>query len=392
MFKRLDLAIINRSFWPVYPVIGEALMRFAEQQSREQAVAVILQDHADIKTHLKRDNRGQGVQFFPCHALSVSGSSILRRAFDAVFFMLWVFSILLLKRPKKVYVSTDPPVLVPFVVMIYCKLFRANYVYHLQDIHPEAANVVIPVKPLLFRFLKAMDAVTMRHADLLITITKEMAEQIRKRSATVSPIKLLANPSVSFEHVVVPLTKKTGFTFCGNAGRLQRMPILIQAIKQYCQAGGTLPFVFAGAGVYANQLQELAETYVNVSYKGQVSASVAAQLSADYEWALLPIEDQVTQYAFPSKSSSYVFSGAKILAICGEHTSVAEWVTANGLGVVIEPNIDSLCQQFFAIESGVYDKFQFNTEREKLKNNLGFDVFVNDLTKLVLSSRECNYE
>ncbi len=32
MLKRLDLVIINRSFWPVYPVIGEALMRFAEQQ------------------------------------------------------------------------------------------------------------------------------------------------------------------------------------------------------------------------------------------------------------------------------------------------------------------------------------------------------------------------
>ena len=388
MFKRLDLAIINRSFWPIYPVIGEALMRFAEQQSREQEVAVILQDHADIKTHLKHEKRGHGVQFYPCHALSVSGSSIIRRAVDAVFFMLWVFSILLLKLPKKVYVSTDPPVLVPFIVMIYCKLFRANYVYHLQDIHPEAANVVIPVKPLLFRVLKGMDSITMRHADLLITITKEMAEEIRNRSLTVSPIKLLANPSVSFEHVAVPLAKKTGFTFCGNAGRLQRMPILIQAIKQYCQAGGTLQFVFAGAGVYANQLQDLAETYVNVSYKGLVSASEAAQLSADYEWALLPIEDEVTRFAFPSKSSSYVFSGAKILAVCGDYTSVAEWVTTNCLGVVIEPNVDSLCQTFFAIESGGYDKFQFNIEREQLKKRLGFDVIVSDLTELVLSSRD----
>ncbi|MGI2168924.1 glycosyltransferase [Shewanella sp. MF05960] len=388
MLKRLDLAIINRSFWPAYPVIGEALMRFAEQQSCSQSVAVILQDHVGIKNHLVREKRGQGVQFYPCHALSVSGSSILRRAVDAVFFMLWVLSILLLKRPKKVYISTDPPVLVPFIVMIYCKLFRANYVYHLQDIHPEAANVVIPVHPLLFRILKGMDSITMRHADLLITITKEMATQITKRSSTVSPIKLLVNPSVSFEHVVVPSIKKTGFTFCGNAGRLQRMPLLIQAIKQYCEAGGTLQFVFAGAGVYANELQQLAEIYVNVSYKGLVSASEAAQLSADYEWALLPIEDEVTRFAFPSKSSSYVFSGAKILALCGARTSVAEWVTKNDLGIVIEPSLDSLCQTFFAIESGEYDKFKFDIDREQLKKCLGFDVFVTDLKELVLSSRD----
>ncbi|WP_429218157.1 glycosyltransferase [Aeromonas veronii] len=387
MIKRLDLAIINRSFWPVYPVIGEALMRFAEQQSLSKNVGVILQDHAGIKEHLTRENRGLGVDFYPCHALSVSGSSILRRVADAVYFMLWVFSILLLKRPKKVYVSTDPPVLVPFIVMIYCKLFRAQFVYHLQDIHPEAANVVMPVQPMLFRLLKSMDSLTMRSADSLITITDQMAEQIKERSSTRVPIKILVNPSVSFEHVIAPDFKTSGFTFCGNAGRLQRIPLIIQAIDQYCQAGGTLPFVFAGAGVYAAALENLAEKYVNVIYKGLISASEAAQLSADYEWALLPIEDDVTKFAFPSKSSSYVQAGAKIVAVCGCNTSVAEWVTTNAVGVVVEPCVDSLCQFFFAIERGEFSNVQFDIDRDILKARLGFDVFLSNLTELVLSDK-----
>lgn len=387
MFKRLDLAIINRSFWPVYPVIGEALMRFAEQQSLSKNVGVILQDHAGIKEHLTREKRGLGVNFYPCHALSVSGSSILRRVADAVYFMLWVFFILLLRRPKKVYVSTDPPVLVPFIVMIYCKLFRAQFIYHLQDIHPEAANVVMPVQPMLFRLLKSMDSLTMRNADSLITITDQMAEQIKERSSTRVPIKTLVNPSVSFEHVTAPDVKKVGFTFCGNAGRLQRIPLIIQAIEQYCQAGGRLPFVFAGAGVYADALKNLADKYVNVTYKGLVSASEAAQLSADYEWALLPIEDDVTKFAFPSKSSSYIFAGAKIVAVCGCNTSVAKWVTTNAVGVVIEPCVDSLCQFFFAIERGEFSNVQLEIDRDILKARLGFDVFLSDLTELVLSDR-----
>ncbi len=387
MLKRLDLVIINRSFWPVYPVIGEALMRFAEQQSLSKNVGVILQDHAGIKEHLTREKRGLGVNFYPCHALSVSGSSILRRVADAVYFMLWVFSILLLKRPKKVYVSTDPPVLVPFIVMIYCKLFRAQFVYHLQDIHPEAANVVMPVQPMLFRLLKSMDSLTMRSADSLITITDQMAEQIKERSSTRVPIKTLVNPSVSFEHVIAPDVKKVGFTFCGNAGRLQRIPLIIQAIDQYCQAGGTLPFVFAGAGVYAGELEKLAEKHANVTYKGLVSASEAAQLSADYEWALLPIEDDVTKFAFPSKSSSYVFAGAKIVAVCGCNTSVAEWVTTTAVGVVVEPCVSSLCQFFFAIERREFSNVQLDIDRDILKARLGFDVFLSDLTELVLSDR-----
>lgn len=384
MLKRLDLAIINRSFWPVYPVIGEALMRFAEQQAKTQKVGVILQDHANIRTQLLKNQRGEQVSFYPAHAFSVSGSSILRRTIDAVFFMLWVFFVLLLKRPRKVYVSTDPPVLVPFIVMLYCAIFRAQYVYHLQDIHPEAANVVIPVKPLLFRVLCWLDSLTMRRATLLITITKEMADQIRLRSNTCSPIAVLANPSVSFELVKLPEQKTLGFTFCGNAGRLQRIPLLIKAIEQYCQQGGTLPFVFAGAGVYATDLEKLAKHFGNVTYKGLVSASDAAQLNADYAWSLLPIEDEVTRFAFPSKSSSYVFSGALIAAVCGAETSVAKWVAENRLGVVVAPEVDALCQFFFNVEHGRFSSFDFDLERVELKQSLGFDTFLNKLTGLVI--------
>ena len=46
-----------------------------------------------------------------------------------------------------------PPVLVPFIVMLIQQGFGARYIYHLQDIHPEATNVVLPVRPIVFRFL-----------------------------------------------------------------------------------------------------------------------------------------------------------------------------------------------------------------------------------------------
>lgn len=387
MFKRLDLAIINRSFWPIYPVIGEALMRFAEQQSSTRSIGVILQDHADIKKHLERELRGNNVSFYPCHAFSVSSSSIARRAIDAVYFMVWVFVVLLVKRPKKVYVSTDPPVLVPFIVMVYSKIFRARYIYHLQDIHPEAANVVIPVRPSIYRFLRWLDSITMRNASLLITITGEMAEEITKRSNTSTPVEVLSNPSVSFDGVRLPLEKRPGFAFCGNAGRLQRIPLLIRAIEKYCAAGGNLPFVFAGAGVFSGELKELAARHGNVTYLGLISALEAAQLNADYQWALLPIEDEVTRFAFPSKTSSYVFSGALIAAICGAHTSVAKWVGENKLGVVLEPGVDELCQFFRDVEKGSLSLESFNNERHALKKNLGFNVFVERLSQLVISER-----
>lgn len=358
-------------------------MRFAEQQAQCSVVGVILQDHADIKKHLKTEQRGQNVKFFPCHAFSVSGSSIAIRAFDAIFFMLWVFCVLIIKRPRKVYVSTDPPVLVPFIVMIYSRVFGAKYIYHLQDIHPEAANVVIPVNRWLFRFLRWLDCLTMRNAHLLITITSEMAEEIKHRSKTNTRIEVLANPSVSFENVLMPSQKIQGFTFCGNAGRLQRIPLIIQAISHYIEKGGSLPFVFAGAGVFAPELKKLAKKYDNVSYLGLISASDAAQLNSEYEWALLPIEDEVTRYAFPSKSSSYVFAGAKILAICGEHTSVATWVISNRLGRLVNPEVSAISAFFQSVEANTQENSVLDLERNDLKQRLSFDVFISKLTNLI---------
>jgi glycosyltransferase involved in cell wall biosynthesis len=383
-FSRYDLAIINRSFWPVYPVIGEALLRFAERAAGKRRICIIMQDHVGIRDKLAEQKRGQGVSFFPCKAWTTSASGIIRRIVDAAFFTLWVVGVLLCTRPKKVYVSTDPPVLVPFVVMLYAKVFRASYVYHLQDIHPEATNVVVPVNPLIFGCLQWMDSLVMRQAGRLITITQEMAAEISARSRTRTSIAVISNPAVSFESVNQVLSKKRGFSFCGNAGRLQRIPLLAEAIERYLDEGGTLAFAFAGGGVYSQRLQQLADRYPQVRYDGLVSATEAAQLNADYEWALLPIEDEVTRYAFPSKSSSYVFSGAFILAVCGEQTSVAQWVISRRLGAVVEPNATALVGAFQKIESGETDTGELDGDRIELKRGLSFGRFIENLENVIL--------
>lgn len=385
LVKRFDLAIINRSFWPVYPVIGEALLRYAEGISADKRVCIIMQDRVDVRAKLNESERGQGVDFFPCKALATSSSGILRRIIDALFFMAWVVGVLIFTRPKKVYISTDPPVLVPFVVMLYCKVFNSSYVYHLQDIHPEAANVVISINKIIYRILRWMDSAVMRNAEKLITITDEMAHEIHKRSRTRVNVHVVNNPAVSFSDVDLSRTKRRGFSFCGNAGRLQRIPLLISSIQRYLDNGGQLDFAFAGGGVYANNLVQLSLLYPQVEYFGLISPRAAAQLNTDYAWALLPIDDDVTRFAFPSKSSSYVFSGAYILAVCGENTSVAQLVTEHRLGLCVEPAVDAVADIFHRIENSEIDFSMLDTDRSSLKSQLDFDHFITQLNRLILN-------
>jgi len=381
-FKRYDLAIINRSFWPKNQIIGDALLQFGEKASdKDKDVVIITQYTGNLKKIAEKFGRGPSLLFRSCKPRSDSSTKLLFRIVDAVMYMLWVFWSLLVTRPKKIYVSTDPPLIVPFVVFIYSKISKASYVYHLQDIHPEAANIVVKLNPMLFSFLKKIDGLIIRHASSIITITQTMKGEIIARSNTKSHIYLIDNPTASFDNPIQLKTK--GFIFSGNLGRLQRIPLLLKSIDKYKAKGGMLPFLFIGGGVYANEIHTLSTKYTDITYTGLVDAKKANELTSGYEWALLPIDDEVTKYSFPSKTSSYVSCGVKILSICSNHTSVAKWVLNNNYGVNSLPNINDIVSVFFKIENGLTinnkptDRDYFSIER-----------FVQNISNVVLDTEE----
>ncbi len=385
-FKKNKIAIINRSFWPVYPVIGEALLQIAEELAIDNRVSVVMQDHVGIKKKLDEHKRGKNVRFYPVKAWTTSASGILGRILDNVYFMAAVSLILMRVRPDLIYISTDPPILIPYIVMVYCFIFRKKYIYHVQDIHPEATKTILPMNKLIYNFLYQMDNTVVRRANKVITITNEMADELLNRMKIKRLINLVENPSISFENVLTIPDKIKGFSFCGNAGRLQRIPLLILAIEKYLDQGGTLEFAFAGSGIFKNELKSLAIKYKNVKFYGLVTADEAAQINANYSWAILSIKDEITRYAFPSKSSSYAVSGALILAICGNATSVAQWVKSNRLGIVAEPDISSLVDVFHKIEHNDLDTENFDMIRESLIERLSFKTFILKLNHHIMGS------
>jgi hypothetical protein len=365
--KKTDLAIVNRSFWPQGQVIGEALLQFAEEAAEDGSVCVITQAYEDISQKFVTEGRGKNVEVKACKSYTTSSSGFLKRAGEAVLFMFWVFASLVRSRPMMVYVSTNPPVIVPFIVAIYCKFFGAEYVYHLQDIHPEAANIIVPLNRVFLLFLKAMDNFTLRNAKSIVTLSDEMKDFIELRSKTQRPIFLLDNPSFEIDPVSWN-QRKNRAVFCGNAGRLQRIPLLTDSIRDYIHQGGTLGFVFAGGGVFSPEIQSLSDSFSQVEYLGVIAPIDAAKLVNESRWALLPIDDQVTKFAFPSKSSGYVLSGTGVIAICNEDTSVGKWVKKFNVGKVCSPDQESLVRCFFSLEKSDADNFEMQPQiRERLR-------------------------
>ena len=375
MFKRYDLVIINRSFWPVYPVIGEALLRLAENISHLKKVAIVIQDHDNIRNHLKKNKRGLGIKFFSGKAFSNSSSSLIIRILDAIFFTFWIIYCILITRPKNIYISTDPPVIVPFIVAVLSKIMNIKYTYHLQDIHPEATNTIKKLNLNLLKFLKKIDNFSIRNANSLITLNEEMKEVIINRSNTKNKISIIQNPSIILNSIK-DIKKKRGFSFTGNLGRPQLVNMLIEAINEYEKKGGVLKFVFAGGGIFSKEIFKLSKINSLVTYHGIVSAIEADKIVSEYEWALLPIEDEITRYAFPSKISTYVCSGAKILSICSDNTSVAKWIKSKKVGIVVNPKLSEIIELFFKLEKNIIDTSFIEMNRKDLTEIFQMDTFV----------------
>jgi glycosyltransferase involved in cell wall biosynthesis len=372
MKAKIDLMIINRGF---NSQNGE-LISYAEMTSKNNNVSVLAQSNIDLEKKFKNELRKTKVKINTCRSYSNSASTILSRIADAIFFMVWVVIKLIQIKPLKIYIATDPPIIVPFIVAIYSRLTGTQFFYHVQDIHPEIYNLLYPLNPVIRKILQKIDNFTLKNAKSIITLTEEMKKYIEKRSNTKKSIYLIPNPGIATKFVK---NREHDIIFCGNAGRLNHISIILEAIDKYLEHGGHMNFTFAGGGIYAPAILEASKNRNEIKYKGKIGAEEATKLVAQHKWALLPIIDEATKYAFPSKSSTYVQCRTPILAICGKDNIVARWIEENNVGIVCEPNLDKLVDCLFDME-----KLSFNMNfDQKIIDELGYSRFCTMLNDVI---------
>jgi hypothetical protein len=345
----MSYLIVSRDFWPNAAAIGDGLMCLARMLSKTDKVSVVTMSRQNLaELDSAETGRISRISFLTARPLTTSSSTIILRIIELIYFSIWLLVSLLRSNPSVVYVATNPPLLVPFVVAVYCKVFRKRYVYHVQDIHPEAASLLVNIPKFIFSSLKVIDAWALNTACKVVTLTEDMKATLQSRGVDRTDIALMENPSaissVTFE------AKAQGIVFSGNAGRLQLMDIVMNAIEQYLQANGKLEFCFVGAGVYKGRLLDLAKRYHNFSYEGYVDGDTALKITSGYRWGLLPIMPEVLSFAYPSKIPAYISAGCEIISVTDRETSLAKWVESSG-GKNVEPSVDALIALFHELEA-----------------------------------------
>lgn len=357
MIKAYDYCIINRTFWPENKTIGEGLLNVSENLANKKNNVLVICQSNKIKEHLDCENRGKNVTFKSFKDFNTRSSGIVIRSIEAFAFAIWVAMNLCTYRPKVIYIATDPPIIIPFIVVIISKVIRSKVIYHFQDIHPEIFASVKKIPIPLYNFLKFLDAYTQRQSTNLITINEQMKEYLVSRVKICPEIHLVSNPAnMDFSKVNNQIKKLRGFVYCGTIGRLQLIPILLKAIEKYLNEGGSMSFTFIGDGVNKNLVSDFANNNKNFDFLGQLSEEHANAEMCKYEWALLPIEAGVLDYAFPSKSSAYEVCDCKIFSISDANSSLAKWVTEKRLGINSEVEIKNIVEGFWMIENEHFEK------------------------------------
>jgi glycosyltransferase involved in cell wall biosynthesis len=253
-------------------------------------------------------------------------------------------------RPDVVVVETDPPVL-GLVALFFARLYRAKFVFYLQDLYPDIGVALGQLRlPLLIKTLDFITRLTLLHADRVVVLGEDMKRRLAMKGyqcwdrVVVVPnwvdtrvIQTLAGPNrFRQQH---QLDGRFVVMFSGNLGLSQSLDTVLEAAAGL-RDEERVRFVFIGEGAAKAGLVEKAkrEGLSNVQFhpyqpKEQLSESLGA---ADVH--LVTLRRGLGGLIVPSKVYGIMAAGRAFIAAVEDDSHVAEIVRTHHCGRLIPPD------------------------------------------------------
>ena len=263
-------------------------------------------------------------------------------------------TILLYDAAKKVdtdaYVIMSTP---PFLGLISSFLpKKAVKIYRLQDIFPDSLinSGIINEGGLIFKFLKYLEKRIYAGNDLIITVSKDMKDQLIARGVNSEKVKVIYN--WIDENRCTPIEKKDNSLFeefdidkdkfnvvyAGNIGLLQNVETIIKA-AEYLRLRDDIRFIIIGDGVLKEKIKEhIAQSKLNNihMFPMQPLEKVSFVYSLG-DVGLVSLKPGVSKSAMPSKTWSIMSAGRPVICEIDSYSELNEIVKNNKCGICIEP-------------------------------------------------------
>lgn len=246
-------------------------------------------------------------------------------------------------RYDVIMTSTVPPVVLATVAAITARLTGARFIYHCQDIHPEAGRLSGEFSnPLVFKTLQVLDNLSCRHANPAVVLSRDMANTLRERPhGRNTRVQVLNNFSVSAEKASseeLPFTidsDKLMVLFAGNIGRFQGLDIVMDAMVRL-RDRDDIEFIFMGEGVAKEALQKRAqENNANVRFVGQQPPGVAKACMRQVDAGFVSLVPGLYRYVYPSKTMTYLEQGCPLVVAAEPESELVKSVLTEGVGYAV---------------------------------------------------------
>ena len=324
---------------------------------------------------------------------------------NSVWFSFRVFFYLLFHGEGTIVVPSTPPVVMAFSVFLarYLSFLRFDYIYHCQDIHPEALVISKNIKnKLLVKTLLSLDKLNVKFAKKNIVLSEDMKNTLVQRYAKYPSNICIHNnfiPSAYLNKKKSTYSKKSIrdnhskndviFVFAGNLGAFQNLEMLLEGFLRL-ELNFNAYLYFIGDGklkerLKANLKLTTSEMKGNIIFLNSMESDEIAHYISKANYGVVSLSANLLEVAFPSKISTYLNIGLPLLLCGGKNSQIDKEISKESLGISIDgssvENINT--GLIIAInQNAIFDEknqnisnyFTNNYDRKKLISNLTEEI------------------
>ena len=298
---------------------------------------------------LYRTDEINGVRVHRCwHFVPAKVSALKRILHEATFILTSTWRVLTLPRPDA-YVIVSPPLLLGAAGWFVGKIKDAPFVFHVQDMQPDAAVGLGMLKAGWFtRALYALEAFAYRSAAKVSGITQGMLVKFRRKG--VPEQKLIYFPNaISLTSAAANLPRgefrrrndlpldEFLAVYAGNLGVKQGLDQLIEAARLVRDR--SVYIVICGDGAQRDSLTEQIRTLglPNISMLPLQQGENYTALLNDADLCFITQQSGSGNSFFPSKLLGLLAQSKPVITVADPESELAEAVVEGGFGVNIPP-------------------------------------------------------
>lgn len=292
----------------------------------------------------------RGVPVHRCwHYVPLKVSSLKRIVHEGTFVLISFLRGLALPRPDVIFVAS-PPLLLGAAAWLLGKLRRAPYIFHVQDLQPDAAVGLGMLKPSTFtRLLYKLEAFAYEKAARVSGISQGILRAFRDKSVPESKQVYFPNgfrtPSLAEVPAPGRWRARQGFApddflavYGGNLGVKQGLEILIEAAALLKEKRVRLVICGNGAAQARIQAEIERRRPPNLSLFPMQYGEDFREMMVDTDLCLITQQTGTGQYFFPSKLLSALAFARPTLAVADDHNELALVLKDGGFGVRTSPD------------------------------------------------------